>query len=237
MRDYMKADPASDAVIETAVAVLRKQGAEVIDIPLLRFLLGLIAGGLYETIRDTGFRNQIEDYLRSLPGADLPKTHADIIRLSEQLKEQTPEGWVPNTVRLEAYKREAKTGTLRDQPYLSVVTEGRKIVRDILEWYLAKERLDAFIGPTISPARLIKEESTPAPPPGFCTLGSMSGWPDLVVPAGFTSDQMLPVGLSFLSPVFSDAKLLAFGYALERALPVRRLPVTTPPLAGERFEY
>ena len=65
----------------------------------------------------------------------------------------------------------------------------------------------------------------------------MTGWPDLVVPVGFTSEPALPVGLSFLGPAFSEAKLLAYGNALEHALPVRRLPVATPPLPGERFEY
>ena len=236
VRDYMKLDPASDAVIETAVAVLRNQGAEVIDIALPRFLLGLISGGLYETIRDTEFRYQIEDYLRSLPGTEGPRTHADIIRLSEIIKEETSDGWVPNKARLEAYGREAKVGTLEEQPYLSAVADGRKIIRDILEWYVVNQRLDAFIGLTLPPARLISEESTPAPT-GFRTLGSMSGWPDLVVPAGFTSNPILPVGLSFLGPAFSEAKLLALGHAFEQALPVQRLPITTPPLQGERFEY
>jgi amidase len=65
----------------------------------------------------------------------------------------------------------------------------------------------------------------------------MTGWPDLIVPAGFTSDPVLPVALSFLGPAFSEAKLLAFGHAFEQALSVRRLPVTTPPLPGEHFEY
>lgn len=239
LRDYMKLDPASDAVIETAVAVLRNQGADVVDITLPRFLLGLNLG-LYETIRDTEFRYQIEDYLRSLPRADLPKTHGDIVSLSEKVKDETPEGWVPNKARLEAYGREAKAGTLQDQPYLSALTDGRKMVRESLEWFLAKERLDAFIGPTSRPPRLIKDESTVPPPVlggGWSRLGNMTGWPDLIVPAGFTSDPMLPVALSFVGPAFSEAKLLALGHALEQALAVRRLPPTTPPLPGERFEY
>jgi len=140
LRDYMKLDPTSDAVIETAVAVLRNQGAEVVDITLPRFMLGLNMG-LYETIRDTEFRYQIEDYLRSLPRTDLPKTHADIVSLSEKLKEEAPEGWIPNKARLEAYGREAKAGTLQDQPYVSALTDGRKMVRESLEWFLAKYRI------------------------------------------------------------------------------------------------
>ena len=59
----------------------------------------------------------------------------------------------------------------------------------------------------------------------------------MIVPAGFTSDPKLPVALSFIGPAFSEARLLALGHAFEQALPVRALPVTTPPLEGERFDY
>ena len=52
------------------------------------------------------------------------------------------------------------------------------------------------------------------------------------MPAGFTSDQ-LPVGLSFFGPAFSEARLLALGYAFEQATRARRRPVHTPALSGE----
>jgi amidase len=231
----MGSDPAADAVIEAAVETLRKQGAQVIDITLPRHLSGLVPG-VYVTIRDTEFRYQIEDYLASLPRIDLPKTHRDIIRLSEAITKPTPEGWVPNLARLEAYRREAGVGPLQEQPYRSAAVEGRKIVRDLLAWILERERLDALIAPTIRTARLISEESTPEAR-GWRDLASLAGWPDLSVPAGVTNDLRLPVGLSFLGPAFSEARLLSLGYALERALPARRLPSSTPALPGERFEY
>ena len=60
----------------------------------------------------------------------------------------------------------------------------------------------------------------------------MAGFPDLVVPAGFTSDQ-LPVGLSFFGPAFSEARLLALGYAFEQATRARRRPAHTRALPGE----
>jgi amidase len=110
------------------------------------------------------------------------------------------------------------------------------MIRELLDWTLRRERLDALIGPTIRPARLISEEAVPEAR-GFRDLAALSGWPDLTVPAGSTSEPLLPVGLSFVGPAFSDAKLLAFGHAFERARPVRRLPSSTPPLPGERFEY
>jgi amidase len=148
---------------------------------------------------------------------------------------------VPNKARLDAYAREARTGTLQDQPYVSALTDGRRMVRESLKWFLTRERLDAFIGPTSRPPRLIKDEAAPASPPaiggGWSRLANMTGWPDLIVPAGYSSDPPLPVALSFLGPAFSEAKLLALGYAFEQAMTVRRLPATTPPLPGERFDY
>ena len=63
-------------------------------------------------------------------------------------------------------------------------------------------------------------------------IANLTGFPDLIVPAGFTGDR-LPVGLSFFGPAFSEPKLLALGYSFEQATQARRRPVTTPALPGE----
>ncbi|WP_438482533.1 amidase family protein [Oleiharenicola lentus] len=240
LRDYMKRDDGVDAVIETVVAVLKAQGAEVVEITLPKYVIGVNAG-LYQAIRNPEFRYQIEAYLGSLSHEGYPKTHAQIIELSEKIKDGNTDGFFRNQNRLDSYGREAKAGTLEDTPYLSALRDGAKIVRENLEWFLKTEKLDAFIVPTSStPARLIKDEQgppveTPNGSPGH--LANVTGWPDLIVPAGFTSNPKLPVALSFIGPAFSEAKLLALGYAFEQALPVRALPVTTPRLDGEKFEY
>jgi amidase len=235
LRDFTGLDAAGDAVIADAVALLRKQGAEVVEITLPRYVPALISG-VYTTIRDTEFRHDISAYLASLSGPNLPKSHADILRLSEAVVAGNPAGWTPNPARLEQYRREATMGALDDAPYRAAATHGRALVRDVLDWTLKRERLDAFIGPTLRPARLISEESTPEAR-GWRDLASLTGWPDLSVPAGYTKDRQLPVGLSFLGPAFSEPRLLALGHAFERAQPNRRLPPSTPPLPGERFEY
>lgn len=245
LRDWMRADPGVDAVVETAVAVLRNQGAEVVDIAIPRYVLGL-SSGLYEAIHDTEFHYQIEDYLAALPRKDLPKTMADIVSLTEKITEPTPEGWVPNQNRLASLKRQARSGTLHDIPYLDALNEGRKIIRDNLTWIMSREQLDAFIAPTSSsPPGVVKpvagsETASLSAPTGTGSVDQVSnitGWPDLVVPAGFTSDPALPVGLSFIGPAFSEGRLLGYGYAFEIALPARRLPVHTPILPGEVFDY
>ena len=283
LRDWMKSDPGVDAVIETAVAVLRNKGAEVVDITIPRYVTGL-ASGLYEAIHDTEFHYQIADYLATLPNKDkegMPKTIDDIVALTEKITKPTPEGWVPNQNRLSSLKVQQKSGMLQDIPYVDALNEGRKIVRDNVTWIINKEKLDAFIVPTSS-----RPPGIVAPPPtnngaagrntaagasgrgsaasapasgaaapseagaargGGAGMGSgpgsvnqiwnVTGWPDLVVPAGFTSNPALPVTLSFIGPAYSEARLLAYGYAFETALPARRLPVNTPVLPGEKFDY
>jgi amidase len=63
-------------------------------------------------------------------------------------------------------------------------------------------------------------------------LANLTGFPDLIVPAGFTG-KALPVGISFFGPAFSEQKLLSLGYSFEQATHARRRPVNTPPLEGE----
>ncbi len=253
MRDFMKSDPAVDAVVETAVAILRKQGATVVDVKLPRYVIGL-NGDLYETIRETEFHVQIEQYLATLPRKDLPKTLAEIVAQSEKVL-VTEEGWEPNRGRLETMKRSMKAGKFGDEPYRSAVGDGRKMVRENLEAIVAKEKLDALIAPTSGrPAGLLRDDAGEPPASGavpaaadaarpagggvgYTRLINLAGWPELIVPAGLTSEPVLPVTLSFIGPAFSEARLLALGYAFEQALPVRVLPAKTPALANETITY
>ncbi len=258
LRDFMKSDPAVDAVIESAVTMLRKQGATVVEVKMPRYVIGL-NGDLYETIREAEFHPQIEDYLATLPRKDLPKKLSEIITMSEKVL-LSEEGWEPNRARLETMKRSVKAGPLDAEPYLSAVNEGRKMIRDNLAALFAKEKLDAFITPTSGrPAGLLGREEGGAPPAdgasagragaasgatgagagagGYTRLIDLSGWADLIVPAGVTSDPILPVTLSFLGPPFSEPRLLSLGYAFEQAVPARINPAKTPALKDETITY
>jgi len=97
------------------------------------------------------------------------------------------------------------------------------------------QKLDAIVYPTSSRRPgLIAETgaSGGGGVPSATNIANLTGFPDLIVPAGFTGDN-LPVGLSFFGPAFSEAKLLALGYSFEQATHARRLPVHTPPRPGE----
>jgi amidase len=107
------------------------------------------------------------------------------------------------------------------------------MVRSLIEGLMAAERLDAIVYPT-SPTRprLTDSDGAGSGTPTATNLANLTGFPDLIVPAGFTSDR-LPVGISFLGVAFSEPKLLGLGYAFEQETRARRDPVTTPALAGE----
>ena len=54
------------------------------------------------------------------------------------------------------------------------------------------------------------------------TLPAVAGYPHLTVPMGFVDG--LPVGMSFIGPAWSDARVLSLGYAFEQRTQARRPP-------------
>jgi amidase len=140
----------------------------------------------------------------------------------------------PNPSRWTLMKREAAAGSLEDYRYTTVRDFGLPMVRAALEGMIAAERLDAIVYPT-SPRRPAQIAATAADAGGVgsaTNFANLSGFPDLIVPAGFSGDD-LPVGLSFFGPAFSEPRLLALGYSFEQATHAIRLAVHTPARAGE----
>jgi amidase len=138
-------------------------------------------------------------------------------------------------VRWNLMKREAASGTLDAPGYLAVRDHGLPLTRAIVDGVLAADRLEAIVYPTLSrrPALLAAPPTTGGGGrDSGVNLANLTGYPDLVVPAGFTADR-LPVGLSVLGPAWSEGRLLALGFGFEQATQARRLPVHTPHLNGE----
>jgi amidase len=232
-RDFMGADQDVDWIIEASLEAMRKAGATVVDVRYPKWLLES-KEDFYTAIRHPEFAAQIGPYLATL-GPSYPKSLQQMIERANEVTSLRPDGAGPNPVRWNLFKKEAASGTLDDYRYLSVRDHGLPMVRMVVEGILASEKLDAIVYPT-SPRR----PGLLATPPGMVTseansatnIANLTGFPDLIVPAGFTTDD-LPVGISFFGPAFSEPKLLALGYSFEQATHARRLPVHTPALAGE----
>jgi amidase len=232
-RDFLGQDPDVDWIVESSLEAMRRQGATIVDVRLPKWLLDA-KGEFYNAIRYPEFAVQIADYLKTL-GPKYPKSLAQMIDRARQVNAPTPEGASPNPGRWSLMIRESTSGTLTDYQYASVRDHGLPLVRSILDGILKADTIDAIVYPTSS--RRPQRIDAPAEPPGGAAgsgsnLANLSGFPELIVPAGFSTED-LPIGISLLGPAFSESRLLALGYAFEQATKARRLPVHTPLRTGE----
>ena len=233
-RDFLGYDTEVDWIIEAALDAMREAGATLVDVRYPRWLLDAKAE-FYQTIRWREFPVQIEDYLATLsPG--YPRTLPEMVERSKKILAPPPDGGVPNPTRWSFFQQELNGGSMDDAEYAAMRDFGLPLVRAILTGVLETHDLDAIVYPTSptrpGPAGIYRGSSSPNPAPSATNLANLSGLPDLIVPAGYTSNR-LPVGISFLGRMFSEARLLGLGYAFEQKTRVRRDPVHTPALPGE----
>jgi amidase len=231
-RDFLGQDPDVDWVMDASMEAMRQQGATIVDVRLPKWLLDA-KGEYYNAIRYPEFVVQIADYLATL-GPKYPKNINDLIDRARLVNAPRAGGASPNPGRWSLMVREAGSGTLKDYQYTSVRDHALPLVRAVLDGILAADKLDAIIYPTASrrPSLIAAPPEVPGGAAGSgSNLANLSGFPDLIVPAGFTTDD-LPVAISFLGPAFSEARLLAMGFSFEQATKARRLPVHTPLLPG-----
>ena len=232
-RDFLGQDSEVDWIMEASLEVMREVGADVVDVRLPQWLLEA-TGDLYTTVRHREFRAQLPDYLATL-GPGFPDNLAELLEKSVRLTAPT-DGGRPNPGRWSLMRREEESGELSDHEYRAVHEHGLPLVRTIIEGLMESENLDAIVYPT-SPRRpsLIdgsRISSVSGPRYAPSRYANLTGFPDLILPAGFTGNG-LPVGISFLGPAFSEPRLLALGYAFEQITKARRLPAHTPKLPAE----
>ncbi|MEZ5416269.1 MAG: amidase family protein [Vicinamibacterales bacterium] len=233
MRDFLGQDQDVDWVVEGALAAMRAAGATIVDVRFPKWLLD-VKGEFYTAVRYPEFPVQIAEYLKTLkPG--YPRTLQELIARAEQVLSLRADGAGPNAPRWTLFKRELASGSVTDARYRAVHEHGLAMVTALVEGAFTADNLDALVYPTSSR----RPELINAPPdvPGGgaasgSNLANLTGFPDLIVPAGFTIDR-LPVGLSFVGRAFTEGRLLGLGYAFEQATKARRRPAHTPALAGE----
>src|SRR5438094_943967 len=239
-RDFMGADPDVDWVMEAAFSAMRKAGATLVDVRYPKWLLD-VKGEFYTAIRYPEFAVQIAEYLKGT-GPKYPKTLGEMIERANQFTGTRGDGARPNPSRWTLFKREVEAGSMTDYRYTAVHDYGLPMVRAVVEGMFEAQQLDAIVYPTASRrpslitatagAGTTVASALSASGLGATDIANLTGFPDLIVPAGFTGDS-LPVGLSFFGRAFGETKLLSLGYSFEQATKARRRPVHTPALPGE----
>jgi len=229
-RDFTGFDTEVDWVMESSLDAMRKAGATIVEVRFPKWMLEA-KDAWYTAIRFPEFAPQIADYLRDTP-ATYPKSLAEMLERSRGLTSLGANGTAPNASRWTKFVNELASGTTDDFRYRSVRDHALPMMRDVVNGVLASNQLDAIVYPTQSmkPVRIDATGSSAAP--DAQNIANLTGFPDLIVPAGF-SDDRLPIGISFLGGAWSEPRLIALGYSFEQLTRARRRPVTTPALPGE----
>jgi amidase len=217
---YFGYSPATDTLIDAAIATLKSQGAVIVDpadVPTAAKLDDCeFQVLLYE------FKADLNGYLKARGATSPVHSLEDVIAFNQ--KESSRElPYFGQEIMLMAQKK----GPLTSAAYRQALTTCRSRARTLgLDAVMNRLRLDALVAPTGSPAwptdlingdHFLGASSTPA---------AVAGYPSVTVPAGFVHG--LPVGLSFIGRAWSEAKLIQYAYAYEQATHHRKPPQFLP---------
>jgi len=217
--------PATDKVFEQALAVLKAQGATLVDITELKDRHKIDdAEGL---VLNTEFKSDLNAYLATTPPAVKSRTLADLIAFNTAHADRELALFGQDTF----IKAEATKG-LDDPAYKAARELSLRIAgHDGIDAMLAKDHLDALVCPTMPPAwKIDVVNGDQISGGGAGGLAAVAGYPHLSVPMGAVMG--LPVGLSIIGPAWSEARLLSYGYAYEQAAKVKVRPSFQPSIEG-----
>lgn len=202
-----KLNAGAQKLMNDAKAVLKKQGAELVEVEL------------YNELKNTGdseflillyeFKDGLNKYL-SNAGAKV-KSLADVIAFNNANADKAMPFFKQETLELAQTK-----GDLKSKEYLDALTKSTGMSRKAIDGILAKHNLDAICGPTNGFAvciDLINGDYDNGF--SFSTPAAMAGYPHITVPMGAWHD--LPMGLSFFGTAWSEGELIKLAYAYEQS--------------------
>ena len=211
----------TDRVFEQALAVLKAHGATLVDIHELKDRK--LIGDAENVVLDTELKADLNAYLATTPAAVTARTLADLIAFNNAHADREMALFGQETF----IKAEATKG-LEDPAYKTARATSLRIAgHDGIDAMLAADHLDALVSPTMPPAWTIDAvNGDQIGGGGAGGLAAVAGYPHLTVPMGLVKG--LPVGLSFLGPAWSEARLLGYGFAYEQAAGIKAAPHFLP---------
>ncbi|MDR3513137.1 MAG: amidase [Caulobacteraceae bacterium] len=213
--------PTVDAVFAQAVAQLKAEGAEVVELKDYRPPESL--GDEELAVLMTELKADLNAYLATTPPAVKTRTLAEVIAFNRASPREMA------LIGQELFELAEATKGLDDPAYLKARADSlRQAGAEGIDRLLADNRLDALIAPSYGPAYRIDVGTGDHDVGSSSTLAAVAGYPHLTVPMG--QIRGLPVGISFIGPAWSEARLLALGAAYERAAEARRPPAYVPSL-------
>jgi amidase len=212
---------ATDKLFEQALAVLKGQGATLVDITALKDRDKM--GEAENVVLHTELKVDLNAYLATTPSSVKTRTLADVIAFNTAHADRELGLFGQETF----VKAEATKG-LEDPAYQAARATSLRIAgRDGIDAMLAANHLDALVSPTMPPAwKIDAANGDQIGGSGAGSLAAIAGYPHLTVPMGAVMG--LPVGLSIIGPAWSEARLLGYGYAYEQVAKAKVTPRFLP---------
>jgi amidase len=199
----------TDTAFETALSILRQQGAILVDIK--KFDDKGLGKNEFQVLL-TEFKAGLNAYLATTPPAVTSRTLADLIAFDTAHEEQELALFGQDT-----FEKAEKTKGLDDPAYKKAREASFEAAGpNGIDKLLKDNNVVALVGPTAAPAwKTDAVNGDQAAGGGAGNLAAVAGYPHLTVPMGMVKG--LPVGLSFIGPKWSEPLLLSLGYAFEQA--------------------
>jgi amidase len=200
----------TDAIFDAALARLAAGGAILVDIKDGPDRKALIDAE--RAVLRSEFRAAIDDYLATTdPTRVQTRTLGELIAFNNAHAEEELALFGQ-----EIFERAVDAPAMSDPAYIAARDTAKRLAgAEGIDRMLADHDLVALVAPTLAPAWLIdpvlKDRYIGG---GAGSLAAIAGYPHLTVPMGEVKG--LPVGLSFIGPAWSEARLLALGYAFEQ---------------------
>ncbi len=209
-------------VMANALEVLKKQGATLVEVSDAAFDTGMLASDV--DVQKWEFKYAFNNYLNAVPN---PPVHS----LTEFIA--TGNYHKPSMEKFLASAEAQKDGL--NEPEYKDRRDRLDDLRVRLANAMAKDNLVALVYPHQKRLPVMIGEANQAERNGI--LGSITGFPAITVPAGFSAPTAsapigVPVGIEFLGQPFSEPQLLKNAYSFEQATHARKVPQSTPPLAA-----
>lgn len=212
-KSFLKGNEAVVSIYQQAIELLKKNGATIIEIDLLKQTKPL--GEAEFIVLQYEFKDGVNKYL-SNANANV-KTLTEVINFNKQ-NESTAMPYFKQ----ELLEMCDSKGSLNDKEYtdaLKISTSARKIIDDMMQ----QHQLDAICSTSIGLANctdLVNGDYDTgfyfAPP------AAMAGYPHITVPMGKVHE--LSIGLSFIAGAYQEGKLIEMAYSFEQASKKRTPP-------------
>jgi amidase len=215
-KSYLKGHEGVVALYNSAIATLKGQGANVIEIELMKDINPLGKDELI--VLQYEFKDGLNKYLAAASAAGsggasnagMPKNLADIIAFNKQHADTAMPYFQQETL-----ESSQAMGGLDSKEYKTAL-RGSTSARGYIDQMMKEHQLDAICSPTNGLACCIDlingDYDTGF---SFSSPAAMAGYPHITVPMGTVHG--LPVGFSFIAGPYSEPILLGMAYCFEQA--------------------